>query len=393
LTVERVFGYAGLERWPAPRLAPLFGKGRAVGVLGRVIEALRSEDLSAVDGEGLADSIVELRSELDLLEVEWTRRVAVLDPEVSGHPSATAFLKDRCRMSASRAQRAMVLAGRLTVMPFVAKAVESGDLSLDQTRVLTDLPERLSGEFSRDEVTLVNTVGPLSVADTRRVVEYWKSAVDGPGTEKTAEELFDRRYLFGSKTLDGMIKLDGLFDPVAGDLVLTALQAATPPRRDGDHRSPRQRRADALADMARIFLDSGAAAGTEKPHVLVLTDLAALQGSGGGIHQTGSGQVLTPNQVRETACDAVINRIVFGPDSQPLDLGRTTRTVPPSIRRALIARDRRCRHKGCDRPAQWCDAHHVIHWADGGPTALWNLKLLCRYHHTLQHQTAKSQGS
>jgi hypothetical protein len=360
--------------------------------LGQVVEALRSEDLSAVDGEGLADSIVELRTDLDLLELEWTRRVAVLDPELSGHPSVTAFLKDRCRMSAARAQRAVVLAGRLTVMPFTVKAVESADLSLDQARVLTDLPERLSGVFSRDEVTLVNTVGPLSVADTRRVVEYWKTAVDGPGTETSAAELFDRRYLFGSKTLDGMVKLDGLLDPVAGDLVLTALQAATPPRRDGDHRTPRQRRADALTDLARTFLDSGAAAGTEKPHVLVLTDLDALQGSGGGIHQTGSGQVLTPGQVRETACDAVINRVVFGPDSQPVDLGSTTRIVPPSIRRALIARDRHCRHKGCDRPAPWCDAHHVQHWADGGPTALSNLKLLCRYHHTLQHQKAESQG-
>jgi hypothetical protein len=357
-----------------------------------MIEALRSEDLSDVPPDLLSENVVELRTVLDLLEVEWTRRVAALDPEVSGHPSATAFLKDRCRMSASRAQRSVVLANCLSKVPFAVKAVESGDLSLDQARVLSDLPERLSEEFSRDEVTLVNTVGPLTVSDTRRVVEYWKTAVDGPGTETSAEDLFDRRYLFGSKTLDGMVKLDGLLDPVAGDLVLTALQAATPPRRDGDLRSPRQRRADALADLARTFLDSGEASGSEKPHVLVLTDLAALQGSGGGIHETSNGQVLTPNQVRETACDAVINRVVFGPDSQPLDLGRTTRVVPPSMRRALIARDRHCRHKGCDRPAQWCDAHHIIHWADGGPTALWNLKLLCRYHHTLQHQNAKNQG-
>jgi hypothetical protein len=290
--------------------------------LGQAIEALRSEGLTEVDADRLADSIVELRSELDLLEVEWTRRVAVLDPELSGHPSSTAFLKDRCRMSAARAQRAVVLGNQLPRLPFVGKALEAGNLSLDQAHVLTDLPERLSGEFSRDEVTLVNTVGLLSVADTRRVV-------DGPGTETTAEDLFDRRYLFGSKTLDGMVKLDGLLDPVAGDLVLTALQAATPPRRDGDHRTPRQRRADALSDMARTFLDSGQASGTEKPHVLVLTDLDALQGHGGGIHETGSGQVLTPGQVRETACDAVINRVVFGPDSQPVDLGSTTRIVPP----------------------------------------------------------------
>jgi hypothetical protein len=290
-------------------------------------------------------------------------------------------------MSAARAQRSVILANQLPKLPFVGKALEAGHLSLDQARVFSDLPERLSEELSRDEVTLVNAVGPLSVADSRRVLDYWKTAVDGPGAEATVADLFDRRYLFGSKTLDGMVRLDGLLDPVAGDLVLTALRAATPPTREGDQRSPRQRRADALADLARMFLDSGHAAGTEKPHVLVLTDLDALHGHGGGIHQTATGQVLTPNQVRETACDAVVNRIVFGADSQPVDIGRTTRVVPPAMRRALIARDRHCRHAGCDRPSQWCDAHHITHWADGGPTALWNLKLLCRYHHTLEHRS------
>ena len=349
-----------------------------MGVLGQVIEVLRSEDLAVVAADGLANAVVDLRADLDLLELEWTRRVAVLDPEVSGHPSATAFLKDRCRMSSARAQRSVVLANRLPTIPFAVKALGVGELSLDQARVFVNVPEHLTDDLVRDEVSLVNAVASLSVADTKRVVDYWKTAVDGPGTEATVEELFDRRYLFGSKTLEGMVKLDGLLDPVAGDLVLTALQAATPPRQEGDQRSPRQRRADALTDLARSFLDSGDAPGAEKPHVLVLTDLDALQGRGGGVHETASGVVLTPGQVRETACDAVVNRVVFGADSEPVDIGRTSRMVPPAMRRALIARDRHCRHPGCDRPARWCDAHHIWHWADGGPTALSNLKLLCR---------------
>ncbi|HKX76094.1 MAG TPA: HNH endonuclease signature motif containing protein [Acidimicrobiia bacterium] len=51
----------------------------------------------------------------------------------------------------------------------------------------------------------------------------------------------------------------------------------------------------------------------------------------------------------------------------------------------MIARDRHCQHPGCDRPARWCDIHHIIPWAEGGPTALWNLTLLCRYHHRRVH--------
>ena len=146
-----------------------------------------------------------------------------------------------------------------------------------------------------------------------------------------------------------MVKLDGLLDPVSGDLVLTALGAATaPPCRD-DHQTARQRRADALADLARSYLDSGEAAGTEKPHVLVITDLDAVAGHGGGIHETANGHVLTPDQIRRYACDCTLTRVVFGSDSVPLDIGRATRIIPPAMRRALIARDRHCQHPGCDR--------------------------------------------
>jgi hypothetical protein len=71
--------------------------------------------------------------------------------------------------------------------------------------------------------------------------------------------------------------------------------------------------------------------------------------------------------------------------SEPLDVGRKTPVVSPALRRALIVRDRGCRFPGCDRPHAWCDAHHVRHWADGGPTALTNLVLLCRRHHRRIH--------
>lgn len=128
---------------------------------------------------------------------------------------------------------------------------------------------------------LVNAASPLTVADTRRLVEYWKAAVDGPGCEATAQDLEERRYLHASKTFQGMVKVDGLFDPVTGDLILTALDAALAPPAADDRRTSRQRRADALAVLARSFLDSGQAAGTEKPHVIVVTDLDALAGHGG----------------------------------------------------------------------------------------------------------------
>jgi len=79
-------------------------------------------------------------------------------------------------------------------------------------------------------------------------------------------------------------------------------------------------------------------------------------------------------------------RIVFGPDSQILDVGRKQRLFTEPMRRAIVARDRHCRFPGCDRPPQWCDIHHLKHWLHGGPTSVSNGVLLCRFHHTLAHE-------
>jgi hypothetical protein len=87
------------------------------------------------------------------------------------------------------------------------------------------------------------------------------------------------------------------------------------------------------------------------------------------------------------ACDATVIAAVLGAGSQPLDIGRATRTVPAGIRRALVARDHHCAFPGCTIPPAWCHAHHVWFWADGGPTALNNLVLLCPHHHRLIHHS------
>jgi hypothetical protein len=85
------------------------------------------------------------------------------------------------------------------------------------------------------------------------------------------------------------------------------------------------------------------------------------------------------------ACDAAIVPVVLGSASEPLDVGRSTRTIPAAIRRALTVRDGGCAWPGCDVPPARCDAHHVEHWADGGETEVCNLCLLCSRHHFFIH--------
>ncbi len=116
--------------------------------------------------------------------------------------------------------------------------------------------------------------------------------------------------------------------------------------------------------------------------------LATLEARAGAL-AAGLGHLgpVTGDAARRIACDAAISRVITTGPSQILDVGRRTRTIHPALRRALVVRDGGCTHPGCDRPPSWCEAHHLHHWADGGPTTLANPTLLCRRHHRHTHTT------
>jgi hypothetical protein len=153
-----------------------------------------------------------------------------------------------------------------------------------------------------------------------------------------------------------------------------------------DARTPPQRRADAIGEICRQWLDriDRPDVAGERPHLTVTMDLKALEGRLGVSEFDHTGPV-HPETARRIACDASVSRIITRGSSEPLDVGRRTAVVPAGLRRAVLVRDRTCRFPGCDRPHHWCDSHHVVHWADGGPTALQNLLLLCRRHHRMIH--------
>jgi hypothetical protein len=152
----------------------------------------------------------------------------------------------------------------------------------------------------------------------------------------------------------------------------TALNSVMGPRLADDDRSATERRADAAVEMARRLLDGGqlpAVAG-QKPHLAVSVDMATLSKEPGSMAaELEWSQPIPAETARRLACDAAITPIIDG------EADHTSRVVPGATRRALIARDKGCRFPGCDCPPAWTDAHHIKHWADGGPTTLDNLTL------------------
>jgi hypothetical protein len=158
----------------------------------------------------------------------------------------------------------------------------------------------------------------------------------------------------------------------AGASAGAPIELATPPLSYG------AKRADAL-----LRLIDGEKSDTE---IVVHVSAEALRhDSEEGCCELEDGPALPPESARRLSCDAGIVRLVETPDGQPLDVGRKTRSIPPSLRRALKARDGGCRFPGCDATAH-VEGHHVTHWAHGGETAIWNLLSLCGHHHRLVHE-------
>ncbi|HEY0812916.1 MAG TPA: DUF222 domain-containing protein [Pseudonocardia sp.] len=179
--------------------------------------------------------------------------------------------------------------------------------------------------------------------------------------------------------------LKGHFDDAAMfDAIAAAVDAPSRPVDADERRTSPQRQAEALADACGYVLDHGnlPQCGGARPHLNVHVQLADLANRARAACLDFGGR-LSPASLRMLCCDAAVIPIVLNGRGQPVDVGRLTRVIPDGLRRAVVARDRGCAR--CGRPPSWCEAHHIIPWEHGGPTALGNLVLLCRACHRLVH--------
>jgi len=358
------------------------------------IDELATEDLAFASDDELEASLVEIERAMGALVAERARRVAEVERRGAfardGLLSLTMWLVHRLRIAGSCAGRYVRWARALERMPLTRSALAAGDVTPSAAAVLVAAAESRPDEFPGVEETLVEAARSVPVRDLRRLVAYWRQAADAAGAEDEAEWRHGLRRLHVSPTLEGMVRVDGDLDPETGQTLITALRAVIDADvgSTGDLRTYAQRRADALGEICRRYLDSvdrPIVAG-ERPHLTVTVDLETLEGRTGRRCELDEAGVITPEAARRLACDASVARIVTAGRSEPLDAGRRTPVVSPALRRALVIRDGGCRFPGCGRPPGWCDAHHVVHWADGGRTALSNLVLLCRPHHRAVHR-------
>lgn len=392
---------AGLPTRPAPPAARLRALHKAVTAL---VDANATSPSTSLPIAALGDEIVALQREINRLHGLLLERLAAFDANDGAHTlvgtSTSSWLRHRTGLPAGAASDVVRTARALRDdLPRTREALAQGDLTSQHARTIAQTVRKAADQIKPEHVAEVSHEVERVMLEVGRSVDAGslsgfgqrvRQIVDPDGSLADANRGHERRWFTAAKTLGGMVSLEGLLDPQAGATLLTVLAAGAVPNGPEDTRSAGQRRADALVEVCRQQLDQGrvAASGGVSPHLLVTTSLQSLQQQTPGtepaaIEWTGA---IPPETARRFACDATISRVLVDPQGLPLDVGRSTRVISPAIRTALVVRDQGCVAECCDRPPAWTEAHHIVHWIDGGDTSLANLVLLCRTHHRRVHE-------
>ena len=291
-------------------------------------------------------------------------------------------------------------------------ALRDGLVSPEQAGVICDAIEELpTNPHTRElaEKTLLAEAGRLHATDLAKAARHLLHVVDPEGQDRKAEKALaaqDRaahlgRYLAitedgaggvrlrGRGTVEDAAKLKAALLPLTRPAPATGVVDDPDCAEVEDVRDHGARMWDAVVQICEHALatDLPPDAHGARPRIAVTTSLDALRGAIDWSTVTDDGAELSPAAIRRLACDADIIPVALGTRGEVLDVGRAHRLVTPALWRALVCRDRNCAFPGCTRPPVMGHAHHLTHWADGGPTALDNLVLLCGHHHRTIHTT------
>jgi hypothetical protein len=341
--------------------------------------------------ERLEDELAVLSAHLNAATARCVELVAAVADEGALADDLASWVAFRCGISGREARELVRVAESLRELPAIREAFGRGELTMTKARALTRVATPSSEE------ALLDLAVTLTASQLERALRAFRRLA-----AEEARETHELEYVSYDWTDDGSLYLRARLPAEDGILVVRALEVA----RDGIRvrrraeaaavgveeqlpaeafEPPRSVQVEALVEVARSALASGENDAARRARVTVHVDAAALSADAAGRSELADGPVISPETARRLGCDAeTVTAIERG--GLPLSVGRTRRTVPPKLRRALEVRDEgTCRFPGCER-RRFLDAHHRTHWAHGGETSLENLVLLCSHHHRLVHE-------
>lgn len=391
-------------------ISPLWGGDRRVGIehmfgalrveevraVGGAVDALAGLDPDALGDYELSDALVDVRrvqARLAAVQARLTGAVEARRPWADeGFRSTATWLAHSDNTSVEAARAEVRLARRLRSMPVTRAALAAGDITADHAHKLASLNgPATAAAFSASEEFLVGQARTMRWADFVRACGYWlrQARDDDPDPDKADR---DHRHVSLHDGLRGTGILAGELTPVAKATVREALArierelfaadwaAATAIHGDATTtadlaRTPRQRRHDALVEMAVRSATAPADGKRPRPLITVLAGYDAF----GHICELADGTLISPGTAASLLDRAVVERIVFDGPSRVTDLGHA-RNFVGAARRAVEVRDRHCQGPGCHVLADHCQIDHIWRHSDGGPTRPDNGRALCGPH-------------
>lgn len=372
------------------------------------MKALDERPVWSMSGSEKLAAFDAVQAEINRLQVRRLHLAAGLHTDgyaqEIGARDTVQLLSVRGRVDPAEIRRDLRLASALHKYPAVDAALGTGQpiagsttstpLSPGQAEAIVSTLEKVPAstvpvdDLRVAEESMLEAAQILPPGDLRTLGTEVRKRLDTDGSEPADADVSSREALWLKKTERGVTFGGHLVDENA-ELLQTLIFAGSKPHKTADgERDPRsrtKRQADALTAILATAAGTGSAVpghGDIKPHITVTIDLEDLRGGTGSADLT-HGDSLSAAAVRRIACDAGVIPLVLGSNSEPLDVGTEHRFVTRAIRQALNARDRGC--TACGAPPAICEAHHILHWSDGGPTSLDNLALLCKRDHINVH--------
>jgi hypothetical protein len=325
---------------------------------------------------------------------------------LEGAKSPSAWLAVSCHLPKSVA-RAQLRRGRaFAQLPVAGAAWAKGDIGPAHLDLLAKVRRQVTQEaLARDEALLVDQGIKLRFEPFASALAYWEQLADPEGAEEAEVARRARRDVYLSSSISGMYLGQMTLDPISGAIVATELERldaelfeadwakaeaelGRAPRLDELARTPAQRRADALVEMATRSKSAPADGRRPAPLFSVLVGYETLYGR---ICTLQGGPVLAPGALVAHLDGADFERAVFAPGKR-VEVSVTTRLFSGATRRAIELRDQYCTHPMCDVPAERCQIDHIVPYALGGLTTQDNGRVLCGFHNRLRNQRPPPGG-
>jgi len=337
--------------------------------------------LQMVDrGALLAQQLIENQRQVDLLLLEQSRLAAefVQTDFWDWEGSATPYdwIRINCHLTSNTVSDRVSVGERMSELSRSVEAVQEGQIGFAHLGVMARTADAVGKAF--DETKLLPLAREYSPGKFHYKCLHYRHSVDAQAYAQEQEEQAQHNRIDLSTGEDGCLLLNGVLDPVGGAAVRTALEPLA--RKSGEHddRLLPQRYGDALVELA---------SGGRPANIQVTATIETLKGLAGAAGAEMEFSLpISSASLQRMACDCSVTRVLLSQESVVVDIGRSRRMISGPARKALNARDGHCRWPGCERPASWCDGHHIVHWIEGGTNEPNNLVLLCRRHHRMVHE-------